>query len=156
MIDLHIHDIDFICHLLGVPDAVQSQGFADPDRNVDHVFTRYIYDREDAPAAVTAEGGWLGENHPFNMRCVLTFEKAMADFNVARADPLLLIADGKTTPIPCDGPDGYVGELAYMVDCIQRNQPPSRVTAADAVDGLRVAEAEIRSIESNQIERVAQ
>jgi predicted dehydrogenase len=155
MIDLHIHDIDFVCHLLGVPDAVDSRGHVDPAQNFDHVVTRYIYDSADAPNLVTAEGGWLGDDYPFSMRFVVTFEKAMADFNIARKDPLILISDGENEAISCEGVDGYVGELAYFADCVRDGRKPERVTAQEAVDGLRVAEAEIRSIQSHQIERVA-
>jgi len=50
--------------------------------------------------------------------------------------------------------DGYEGEIAYYIDCVTSGRAPSRVTAADAVMGLRILEAEQRSIESGGIERI--
>ena len=50
--------------------------------------------------------------------------------------------------------DGYVGELSYFLDCVKNKTRPTRVTAADAVVGLKIVEAEKRSVESGKPEPV--
>ena len=45
---------------------------------------------------------------------------------------------------------GYAGEMAYFIDCVRTGRKPTRVTAEDAVVGLRIVEAEKRSVETGQ------
>ncbi len=152
ILDLHVHDTDFVCHLFGKPDAVFSRGYSKTSGNTDHVVTAYLYDR--GPALVSAEGSWcMADGFAFTMRYTVNFEKATADFDGAREHALIVSTDGKADPVDLSG-DGYEGELAYFLDCVRTGRQPARVTAADAVMGLRVIEAEQRSLESGRIERL--
>jgi len=152
LLDLHIHDTDFVFHLFGPPDAVFSRGYSKTSGRTDHIVTEYLYDR--GPALVSAEGSWcMADGFAFTMRYTVNFEGATADFDSGREHALVVSASGTSTPIDLNG-DGYEGELAYFVDCIQSGRRPDRVTAADAVQGLRILEAEQRSIESGRIERL--
>lgn len=147
--DLHIHDADFVYYLLGMPHAVRSQGYTGPTGAIDHVLTQYDYD--DVPLVV-AEGSWtVAYPHPFNMTYDAVFEKATARLDFASEQKLVVYRDGKAEPIDCGGGMGYDAELAYFVDCVEKGQAPSVVTAADAAASLRLVEAEIRSIESGAV-----
>ena len=55
-LDLHIHDADFLLHLLGAPAAVVSRGLRD-ETGWSSIATQYLYDGR----IVTAEGAW---NYP--------------------------------------------------------------------------------------------
>src|SRR5262249_15186888 len=55
LLDLHVHDTDFVCHLFGRPKSVSSQGCRGRNGRTDHVMTQYQYD--DIPIVI-AEGGW--------------------------------------------------------------------------------------------------
>ncbi|HWL07285.1 MAG TPA: Gfo/Idh/MocA family oxidoreductase, partial [Planctomicrobium sp.] len=55
ILDLHIHDSDFINFLFGLPTAVTSRGYSRESGACDHVVTHYHY--EQIPLVV-AEGGW--------------------------------------------------------------------------------------------------
>ncbi len=157
LLDLHIHDTDFVYHLFGRPAGVFSRGYVGPSGEVDHVATQYLYDGEHAPALVTAEGSWTqAEGFGFSMRYTVNFERATADFDLARtAAPLMVAADGKNQPVapPTKG-DGYVGEMTYFADCVRAKRQPRRVTADDAVVGLQIAEAERRSVFSGRVETI--
>ncbi len=147
--DLHIHDADFVYYLLGMPQAVRSQGYTGPTGAIDHVLTQYDYD--DVPLVV-AEGSWtVAYPHPFNMTYDAVFEKATARLDFASEQKLVVYREGKAEPIDCGGNMGYDAELAYFVDCVEKGQAPSVVTAADAAASLRLVEAEIRSIESGAV-----
>lgn len=151
ILDLHVHDTDFVFHLFGKPDGVFSRGYTKTSGKTDHITTSYLYDR--GPALVSAEGSWcMADGFSFTMRYTVNFERATADFDGSRDPSLIVSTGGKAEPMALTG-DGYEGELTYFIDCIQAGRPPARVTASDAVDGLRILEAEQRSVESGRIER---
>ena len=161
LLDLHIHDTDFVYHLFGMPRGVFSRGYRAASGEVDHVVTQYLYDdNAGGPGAaplVTAEGGWTMTNgFPFTMKATVVFERATADFDMARdaASTLMLYADGKAEPVPHATTDGWTGELAYFLDCVKAARRPDRVTAEDAVAGIRITEAEGRSVASGRVEAV--
>ncbi|MFP6631840.1 MAG: Gfo/Idh/MocA family oxidoreductase, partial [Planctomycetota bacterium] len=56
VIDLHIHDTDFIVHLFGKPNAVSSNGLVDK-RGVNFIRTTY-HGKANGPL-LSAEAGWL-------------------------------------------------------------------------------------------------
>jgi predicted dehydrogenase len=153
VLDLHIHDTDFVYHLFGKPDAVMSSGYSKTTGEIDHLVTQYFYSGQDAPAMVCAEGGWcLSDGFGFSMRYTVNFENATADYDLARADnPLILSHNGKAQNIKVDGADdGWHGELAYFIDCVKNGRKPSRVTAADAVASTKIVEAESKSAKTGQ------
>jgi predicted dehydrogenase len=152
ILDLHVHDIDFINYCFGPPRSVMSRGYKGYTGHIDHMITHYLYD--DVPLVV-AEGGWcMGEGFGFRMQYTVNFEHATADYDLARQEPLLLYRDGKQEPISCANETGYEAELRYFIDCIEKKQPPALVTAADGVTALRIVEAEKQSIDRGQIVRL--
>ena len=152
LLDLHIHDTDFVYHLFGKPKAVFSQGHRGQSGEIDHVVTQYQYDAQKGPAAVVAEGSWTAaEGFGFRMQATLHFERATAEYDLGRKDNALVVyADGKATPVEVPKHDGYVGEMTYFHECIRTGRKPTRVTAEDAVTGIQIVEAEKRSIETGQ------
>lgn len=157
LLDLHVHDTDFVYHLFGKPRAVFSQGHVGKSGEIDHVVTQYQFANGpnangNTPAAVVAEGSWTAaEGFGFRMQATLHFERATAEFDFGRKDhPLIVYAEGKSNPIEVAKHDGYVGEMNYFVECIRTGQRPTRVTAQDAVAGIEIVEAEKRSIETGR------
>jgi predicted dehydrogenase len=55
VLDLHIHDTDFVHYLCGMPQAVRSFTAEDENGKIMHIVTHYLYDDG---KAVTAEGSW--------------------------------------------------------------------------------------------------
>jgi predicted dehydrogenase len=153
LLDLHIHDTDFVCHLFGKPRAVSSRGYISGSGQPDHLSTQYFYD--DVPLVV-ADGGWaFAEPYPFRMRYTVNFQNnATVDFDLGREDKLIVYENGKANPIPCEAIDGWQGEIRYFVDCVSKNKKPETVTAEDGALSLRVIEAEARSLTSNATQPV--
>ncbi len=154
LLDLHVHDTDFVQHAFGTPKAVFSRGYAKHTSAPDHVTTQYLYG--DGGPVVTAEGGWaMQEGFGFEMQYAVNFERATAVFDINKDPVLTLIdADGKRA-VEVPGGMGYDHELAYLIDCVTRGEAPATVTLADAAKALRIVEAEARSISSGGVERVA-
>ena len=154
LLDLHIHDTDFIYHLFGKPGAVFSQGHVGQSGEIDHVVTQYDYRAAPGggPAAVAAEGSWTAaEGFGFRMQATLHCERATLDYEFGRKDGALVVyAEGKGTPVEVANHDGYVGEMTYFHECIRSGKRPTRVTAEDAVTGIQIIEAEKQSIETGK------
>jgi predicted dehydrogenase len=87
------------------------------------------------------------------MRFTINFDRATVDYEVGREHALVVNTGGKTEFVDLTG-DGYSAEIQYLLDCVASGRKPSRVSAADAVVGLRVIEAEDRSVQSGRVERV--
>jgi predicted dehydrogenase len=154
LLDLHIHDTDFIQFCFGRPRSVFSSGLSRFSGAIDHVVTQYQFS---SGALVSAEGSWLvAPGGGFNMSYTVHFEKAMADYDFARGSEALKLFTGKKPRvINSKGPDGYVLELQHMIESIRNGQPPTVVTGPDALSAVQICEAEERSARSGQVVKVA-
>ena len=156
ILDLHIHDTDFIYYLFGKPMAVFSRGHHGPSSEIDHVHSHYLYgDSANDNPTISAEGSWsMDAGWPFSMRYAVNFERASADYDSSRTPTLLLYAGGNKEEVAVSSQDGYAGELRYFVNSVSSGQKPDRVTAADAVAGLEIVEAEKKSVETGDVVRM--
>lgn len=145
IIDLHLHDADFLYHLFGRPAEVVSAGFPGPSSRVDRVMTVYRYGNDVAPKLVTAEASWEAAGFAFRMRYVATFRDATADFDISRADPLLLCKNGEATPVKVSGLSGYDLELRAALRAAATGDFAGLPTLDEAADVTRVLLAEERS-----------
>jgi len=146
LLDMHIHDTDFVCFLFGRPRKVFSTGLRNASGVVDHVVTQYLFD--DGPA-VSAEGSWLHAGG-FNMSYLIHCERATLDFDLQRGPDALRVSEPgrKTRAVKLRGQDGYHGEIRHFVDCIIRHKASDISPAADALATLEVCEAEQKSVSS--------
>jgi predicted dehydrogenase len=165
--DLHIHDTDYVHHLLGQPKAVTSVGTRDAS-GWSHLFTTYHFDT----MAVTAEGGWnFPQNWGFQMGFVAVFEHAVIEYD-SRTSPTLMITEksrkrralafvqprvggsnGSNGNISSLG--GYYNELRYFVDCMENDRHPEVATPSQAAESVRTVLAEIKSAASGRTVRLA-
>ncbi len=151
LFDLHIHDTDFVQYCFGRPRSVFSTGYAKFSGAFDHVVTQY---EVASGAIVHAEGGWaMTPGFGFNMSYTVNFERATADYDIARGKEALKLSEEglPSRVIACDGPDAYIGELRHFVECIRAGRQPSVVTVQDGVSSVEICEAEERSIKERQI-----
>ena len=165
-LDLHIHDTDFVHHLLGRPHAVHSLGTQDRS-GWSHIFTHYEY----PTVRVTAEGGW---NYPpkwgFQMAFQAVFEKATMEYD-SNSKPTLsvVLGSGKRKPWPFQAPNtgkargaggnlsslgGYTNELMAFLQCLRSRRKPQIATGEQAADSLRTVLAEIASARTGKVVRL--
>jgi predicted dehydrogenase len=151
LLDLHIHDTDFVQFLFGRPKAVYSQGFTFYSGAIDHVVTQYTVA---SGASVSAEGSWMmSDGFGFNMAYTVIFERATADYDLSRrAETLRLYEQGKGMRVVTPEPgDGYTGELGYITDCIALRRAPAHVTGQDGLSAVEICEAEDESIRTGRV-----
>lgn len=153
LLDLHIHDTDFVQFCFGRPRAVRSAGYSKISGAIDHVVTEY---EVAGGALVHAEGAWcFTPGFGFNMSYTVNFERATVDYDLARgADALKLCEAGQPAQtLKLGQPDGYVGELRHFAECCTAGVPTTVVTAADGVSAMEICEAEEASVrEGRRIE----
>lgn len=149
LLDLHIHDTDFVQFVFGRPTSVFSTGLSRFSGAIDHVVTQY---QVRGGATVYAEGSWLLASG-FNMSYTVMFERATLDFDSARgADALRLDEEGKPSRVIIpEGGDGYVGELEHITQSIQTGKRPTVVTAQDALSAVEICEAEEKSVKTGRV-----
>lgn len=156
VVDLHIHDTDFVNYVFGVPEAVYSSGVigAVSKGGVDAVVTHYVY--PDGPHVV-AEGTWaLAPGFGFTHGFCVVLEKATVEMDLKANKPLTIhpLKGKSITPkVPKD--DGYVAELKHFVDCIAKGKGSDVVTPQDARAALAVCLAEARSVETRQAVKIS-
>jgi predicted dehydrogenase len=148
-LDMHIHDTDFLCFLLGSPKVVRARGIHE-ETGWNSIAS--IYDFGDGGPLVFADGAW---NYPqgwgFQMSFSAVFEKAALDFDSRATPTLVLTADGcvpEPVSISQEPGDGYHRELAYFFDCLEKGRSVEISTGEQATESLAVVLAEIRSAES--------
>ena len=151
LLDLHIHDTDFVQFCFGRPKSVFSNGFSYYSGAIDHVVTLY---QVEGGATVSAEGSWvMSEGFGFNMAFTIVFEKATMDYDLSRGkDAFKLMVQGQS-PAFMHFPDhdGYYGELSHMITAIKTGKAPTLVTAQDGLSAVEIIEAEEKSIKTGQI-----
>ncbi len=151
VLDMHIHDTDYILYLLGEPDRIQTWGTID-ERGPSHAFTTMTY----GTTIAHLEGGWnLPTNAPFRMAFRAIFERGAA---IMDAGPLTLYRPGKDPEVPVFAKlgaqgggnisdlGGYYHELAYFVDCLERGKAFETVTPQTSRLSLKTTLEEIRQI----------
>jgi predicted dehydrogenase len=150
LFDLHIHDSNFVLHCFGRPRRVTSAGYSKLSGAVDHVVTHY---EVACGAMVHAEGSWaMTRGFGFNMAFTVNFEGATVDYDLGRGPDALKVyeKDQDARVVVCEGPDGYVRELAHMVEAIESKRPPTRVTARDGLASVILCAAEEESVRTGQ------
>jgi predicted dehydrogenase len=141
LFDLHVHDADFVRWCFGAPETVASAG------SIDHVTTLYRF--ANGPAHVVAEGGWdHAPGFAFKMAFTVVFERATADFDLAREPKLLLARDGASAPVAIEDGAGYEGEIMHLLDAIASGRRELDATVAEAEGLTRMLEAERASLAS--------
>jgi predicted dehydrogenase len=149
LLDMHIHDADFVQFLFGRPKSVFATGRTRYTGAVDHVVVQY---EVAGGATVHAEGSWL-LTQGFNMGYTVMFERATLDFDLARgADALRLDEEGKPSRVvKLNGGDGYIGELQHMIQAVQTGKAPTVVTAQDGLTAVEICAAEEKSVKTRRV-----
>jgi predicted dehydrogenase len=162
-VDLHIHDTDYVTHLLGTPKAVFATATKDFS-GYSHIFTTYIY----KGVSVQAEGGWnYGTSWGFQMAFQAVFENGSVEMDSTQTPSIkYTIGNAKAEPLAVTAPNageskagtgnlsslgGYYNELRYFIDCLEKKATPKIATLEHGAESLRVVLAELKSAETGKI-----
>ena len=156
-LDLHIHDTDFVNHLLGRPSAVRCTGLAGPDGAADYIATQYVYEGREL-CVTCCSGAVAMRGRPFEHGYDVYFEKGTLIYNSATCPEVTLFDDkGRSRTLPVKDGDpvaAFAGELQDAVDVVSGKKAESDLSGASARDSLMVCLREIRSLETGKTVRV--
>jgi len=150
LLDQHIHDIDTVNFLLGLPESVSSQGRNTIEGSgLDIISTNYYYP---GGPVVNALDNWvLNGEFGFNMTYLAGFEKGNIVFDAQRSPTIKINPDeGKGFTPELSPGDGYSREIGYLISCIIEDKPLETVSPRSARDSIRIALAEMKSVEENR------
>lgn len=134
-LDLHIHDIDFLQYLLGVPVRVHPMVACMDNGIAGHLVTQLEYP---GGPVVCATASWMmPPSFGFRMAYQVTFERAHAEFD----GKSLTVYPDKGEPFIPDLPqgDGYQGEIRYFCDLISGSHPEIVITPEEARESVRIS-----------------
>ena len=148
MLDLHIHDTDYVQYVFGMPKEVFSRGVIGPSGEFDHTVTQYLYGND---CVITAEGGWImAPGFGFEMSFKIMLEKATLVYSSAQEPTFRIFPiDGETIIPEIPLGDGYSFEIQHFVDILSGKVVPSIITPEQSGDSVKIIEAEKESIRNN-------
>ena len=159
LVDLHIHDLDYIYSLFGRPRSVYSVGMASETGAWDYVVTSLDYGDKRA----VAEASFLmPEGYPFQTIFRLLGTDGCAEYRFRVAGQVDRREEAETEFVlyrsdqPPEYPaypdkDGYEAEIEYFVNCVSQGKEPEIATLEEARTVLQIALAARESLETGQV-----
>ncbi len=165
VMDLHVHDQDYINYLIGAPTKMQAQGTQGTGGGWDAVMA--IGSGYPGGAKSDAEGSlMMSSSFPFGMGLIVACEKASIKLD-SGALQTLMVYPNEGVPYAPELPEpqigastetsgnlsslgGYFNEIQYFLSCLASGCKPTVVTPEDAREAVRVCVAVRQSAESGQ------
>jgi len=169
VLDLHIHDLDYVAWLVGLPGKVQASGSPGPKGGIDSVLT-LGWEHPGGAKSLVEASLVLAPGFPFNMSLLVACEKATIRFD-SGATPSLVVypMEGETfapsLPAPQVGVStetqgnigslgGYYNEIKYFLDCLGASKAPEVVTLKDAREAVRFSLAVRESAQTGKTQKL--
>ncbi len=139
-LDLHIHDSDYIHHLLGMPEAVSSVA----DATQTTIATQYHY--KDGPAVV-AESNWrMAQSFGFEMSFNLVLERASIQYDLTRTPAFRVCPfEGEAFSPEVPAGDGYSREIEHFARAAAGEPVEKLVSPEESRETIRLVLAEKQS-----------
>ncbi len=146
ILDLHIHDTDFVHYLFGIPKSVSCRTLGIPEQS-DCVETDYFYDQD---MLISARGSWLAsDSYGFRMAYEIHLEQATIIYDCTRDPALKVYPTGQEAFVPeiAKG-DGYSREIEWFYQWINGQSVEMVITPEASLKSIRIIEAEKQSAQS--------
>jgi len=144
LLDLHIHDADFVQYLFGMPQAVASRGVKRSDWGWSHIVTDYIYSDD---KMITAKCSWLVKpSFGFEMSFIIKLEKATIVYDCTRQPAFRVCpAEGEVFTPKVKKGDGYSLEIAHFADLVRGKKVAQVITPQQSCNSIKLIAAEKES-----------
>ncbi len=165
VLDLHIHDQDFITYLAGMPKSVQATGIKTTTGGLDTVQALGLgYDNGVSAYAEACLA--MSPTYPFTMSLLVVMEKGNIRLD-SGLNPSLMVypAEGEAFAPELPQADvkasteatgnisslgGYFFEVKYFIDCLKAGKKPTIVTPQAARDAVKICLAARKSAETGK------
>jgi UDP-N-acetylglucosamine 3-dehydrogenase len=163
LFDLHIHDVDYLCHLFGDVEQVYAIGEKDKNGCWNHVLSTITFENGQRAAV---EGAFeMTENYPFTMTMRLVGHDASYEYNFIAGFNLenvggavrsaVLFKNGAEPEVQkIDETDAYLLELRYFVEQIIKGEPVTKALPRHSLYVMKVMLALQESLETKQVVKI--
>lgn len=155
LFDQHVHDIDMVNYLFGLPKAVSSIGCVGvPGSGYDIVSTNYFYDG----MSVTTQDDWMDFVPDFKMEFRINLERATIKYNNLKGFGVYTnqsdVDGGELFTVPTKSVnatpefksgEGYYNEIKYFMNTILNNTENTINPPESSMNTIRIALAETKS-----------
>lgn len=143
ILDLHIHDVDFIHYAFGKPKAVTSRATND---EMKHEAVITIFDYDDM--FITATGAWgMKGKYPFTAGFTVRFETATVEL---KDNVMKVFTDDEILTLDLPEENAYVSEVVDFIDCIRNDKESEINTPKTAKLSIDIGIAEKRSADTKE------
>ncbi|MFA5858651.1 MAG: Gfo/Idh/MocA family oxidoreductase [Elusimicrobiota bacterium] len=156
VLDMSIHDFDFLHWCFGMPERVYAQGLTyriNKNTPLDYALVSIRFKNG---TIAHVEGSWA-ETSGFSAKFEIAGEKGILDFDMKKNQPFLLSLRGDSTGnagvnVP-ESPlklSPYAMEIKHFIECIDNDKEPM-ITGDEAILSLKIALAALESIKSGEV-----
>lgn len=144
ILDLAIHDIDFMQSVLGQPKDVIGVNY-ELNNLTNYISAIYLYDG----CSVSVEGGWFKADPEFVSSYFALFENGYISLQNGvlsdKGEEIKFDRDDviKSSGINITDADGYTAECRYFLDCIREGKEPNFVTPESSATTIALIEKTI-------------
>lgn len=138
LMDLHIHDLDFVLHMLGKPDSISARGVVVKSGGVDDLNAAINY--KNGPI-VDAESSWARGGWQCGMAAI--FENATVETDGDKVT--IYQMDKQLKTITPKNNNMYFNEIAYFAKCVKTNTRPQIASIESTRETIRIILAETKS-----------
>lgn len=137
LFDLVIHDIDYVQWVLGKPDSIEATVLPGKQSAQDYVSALWRY--KSGPEVKIEGGNRFHQHFPFEAGYSANFEKASIKYSSSSPEHITVATDEETLEVAVgDAMEGYAGEMAYFVDCLDRKAKPEKCLPESANQSIRI------------------
>lgn len=142
LLDLHLHDTDYINSVFGVPESVHTYGIARDTGGVDDLMTAYTY--KDGPI-INSEGSWC--KGAWHTSTIGVFQNATVELNGPAEASVYFLDEKKPEKVKFRKSlhNPYFNEIAYFASCVRNGEDITVCTPESTLDSILIAEAEEKS-----------
>jgi predicted dehydrogenase len=144
ILDLHIHDVDFVNATLGRPDQIYATGrVSEGAKSYDVLHACFSYD--DGPQ-VHMHAGWSPVQIPFEAGFEAWFDRALVVYDEGELQAFVGAEQVESIRPEVESADGYREEIAYFLNCIETDTRPDLCSPASTRDSLTLIAEELQAM----------
>lgn len=162
LFDLHIHDLDWLFYLFGMPRTVYAVGRQLANGAWNQVLTSLDFGATKAAAEASL---LMPKGFPFTMTFRILGDRGYAEYrsggiqadpHTARTHTLAVCREEREVEyLSCADDDPYEAEIRYFVDCLNEGRAPSIATLREARSVLQIVMAVRQSLDTGKVVTLA-
>lgn len=137
--DMHIHDVDLINWMFGMPRSLRSAG-TNQHAELESIFTQYFYD----DCLIISQADWsMPQTFPFEARCLVNFNKATV---LVQDEKLTVYQDDRSFSPTLSDESCFLREMRAFLELALDGKPCTVTSPESVLQSVRLGLLEVRSL----------